>query len=113
MIEAPEVGAKLIYLSAYSPELNPIELMFGLYKVSLRRSPRNEPHYRSHSTTLLCVTPYIAGALFKHSKVPLCEHYPSKVELKRQDDENKVIAAIVAMSTSLVLPIVMMDRDEE
>ena len=38
LIEAPEHGAKLIYLSAYSPELNPIELMFGLYKVSLHRS---------------------------------------------------------------------------
>jgi len=35
------------------------------------------------------------------------------VELKQQDDKNEVIAAIVAMSTSLVLPIVMMDLDEE
>jgi len=113
LIEAPEVGAKLIYLSAYSPELNPIELMFGLYKVSLRRSPQNEPHYRAHSTALLCITPDIACTLFKHSKVPLCEHYPSQVELKRQDDKNKVIATIVEMSTSLVLPIVMMDRDDE
>ena len=111
LIEAPEVGAKLVYLSAYSPELNLVELMFGLYKVSLRRS-RNEPQYRAHSTALQCVTPAIAGALFKHSKVPLCEHYPSQDELNGQDDENEVIATIVAMSPSLVLPIVMMNLDK-
>ena len=85
--------------------------MFGLYKVSIRSS-RYEPHYLAHSTALQCVTPDIAGALFKHSKVPLCEHFPSQDELKQQDNKNDVIAAIVAMSTSLVLPIVMMDRDE-
>ena len=33
--------------------------------------------------------------------------------MKRQDDENKVIAAIVAIPTSLVLPIVMTDQYEE
>ena len=112
LIEAPEVGTKMVYLLAYSSELNLIELMFGLYKVSLCRS-RNEPHYRAHSTALQCVTTAIAGALFKHTTAPLCEHYPSQDELNEQNDKNEVIATIVAMSTSLVLPIVMMDCDEE
>ena len=28
-------GAKIIYLPPYSPDLNPIELMFGIYKQML------------------------------------------------------------------------------
>ena len=32
-------GAKIIYLPFYSPDLNPIELMFGVYKLMLKNIP--------------------------------------------------------------------------
>ena len=81
LIEA--AGAKLIYTAPYSPELNPIELMFGSYKASLKRN-RGQPHYIAHMRSLQCVTPEIARAFYKHCKVPLCDHFPSQKELEQQ-----------------------------
>jgi transposase len=40
-------GAKVIYTAPYSPDLNPIELMFGQYKAALKRHtflPWDEAH---------------------------------------------------------------------
>ena len=79
LIEVHKVGGKLIYLSAYSPEANPIELMVGMYKLPLR-CHRSQPQYRPHSTALQCVSTDTAYALSKHSKVPLCEHFSSQDE---------------------------------
>ena len=50
LIEA--AGAILIYIAPYSPDLNPVELMFG------------------HFDGLMSVTPNKVRALFRHSKVP-------------------------------------------
>jgi len=80
LIEA--AGAKVIYTAPYSPELNPIELCFGQYKMSLRRL-RNEPHWYAHSQSLKSVTPEISRAFYKHCNVPLCDHFPSQEEINR------------------------------
>ena len=52
-------GAKLIYTAPYSPDLNPIELMFGSYKPVLHRH-NNEPWDRALNYGLTSVTPDIA-----------------------------------------------------
>ena len=81
LIEA--AGAKLIYTAPYSPELNPIELMFGSYKASLKRY-RQQSHHISHIQSLYSVTPEIARAYVKHCKVPLCSHFLSQNEIARR-----------------------------
>ena len=50
LIEA--AGSILIYTAPYSPDLNPVELMFG------------------HFDGLMSVTPNKVRVLFRHSKVP-------------------------------------------
>ena len=104
-------GAKLIYLSAYSPELNPIELMFGMYKAYLKRH-LEVPFYMAHNNALQCVSPDIARALFKHSKVPLCENFPSQAELMLEEQQNEVVATAVVVSCFALLLLVLIANND-
>jgi hypothetical protein len=62
-------GATIIYTAQYSPDLNPIELMFGHYKKSLKKYER--VHWlTAHFRCLDSVTPDAARSFFKHAKVP-------------------------------------------
>jgi len=60
-------GAKLLNNAPYSPDLNPIELMFESYKAALRRHNK-EPWDRAHNYGLMSVPPDIARAFFVIAK---------------------------------------------
>ena len=85
-----DAGAKLVYTAPYSPELNPIEYMFGEYKKSLKRLS-NQPGYdwmAVHQQSLWTVNPSMAKAFYRHCKVPMMEEWFEKQEssLERPDD---------------------------
>ena len=64
-------GAYLLYTAAYSPDLNPIEKMFSVYKATLKRNEELDWLSR-HDLALASVTPYKARKFFKKCGVPLC-----------------------------------------
>ena len=94
-----ESNARCIYLPPYSPDLNPIELMFHSYKQGLKRH-KNKGHHQAHRIALRTVTPDIAGAYFKHSKVPKCDHYQSKGEIEKQQKERDIIMHSIMMTNT-------------
>jgi transposase len=97
MIEA--AGAKVIFTAPYSPEYNPIETMFHLYKTTLRR--HWQKHWiHAHCLGLESVTPQIARSLFRHAKVPGCEHYVSPQEKDEEEMMTTVFAMAVWMNRS-------------
>jgi len=65
------VGAELRYLPPYSPDLNPIELMWSKVKTFLRsaRARTQEALYEATRQALESVTPEDATAWFKHCGV--------------------------------------------
>ena len=95
LIEA--AGARVIYTAPYSPDLNPIELMFGVYKSALRRHFR-DPLDVKHFKALRSVTPQKARNFFRKSRVPVCEHF------KDDDEEDDMVL------TSVVTAVVMQNR---
>ena len=105
-------GAKLIYLSAYSPELNPIELMFGLYKRYLKRY-LFEQFSIAHSNALRCVSPDVARALFKHSRVPLCEHFPSSADLIGKNKLDEMLKAFIPFASYALLALKQLCDDDD
>ena len=65
-------GAILIMGSPYSPDLNPIEKMFSVYKASMRRNFFSGKHwYQIHEEALSAVTPTITFNKFRHCGVPM------------------------------------------
>jgi len=100
-------GAKLIYTAPYSPDLNPIELMFGSYKAALRRHNK-ESWDRAHNYGLASVTPDIARAYFRHCKVPQCENFPTQKELAKQKEDydllgDTLITGSIGLMSTLLL----------
>ena len=75
-------GAQLIYTAPYSPELNPIEYMFGEYKKSLKRLSHSGTidWLTCHWKALDSVTPRKARAFFSHCKVPLIDDWIRRYE---------------------------------
>lgn len=67
LIEA--AGCRLEFLPAYSPDFNPIEMLWSQFKSSLRRqAPRTQPHLEELIWPLLCqATPLHAQNWFSHS----------------------------------------------
>jgi hypothetical protein len=80
-------GAILLYLPPYSPELNPIEKMFSVYKARPKRDGcgggRSTRRF-IYMKGLMAVTPEIARAEFRYCKVP-------KAPGKEVDDRPKGI----------------------
>ena len=64
-------GAYLLYTASYSPDLNPIEKMFSVYKATLKRNEELDWLSR-HELAVASVTPYKAGKFYKKCGVPLC-----------------------------------------
>ena len=93
-------GAYIIYSAPYSPDLNPIEMMFGHYKQTLKRH-EGRSQDDAHMAALEGVTPTVARSYFRHSQVPGCEHFPSVEEAERLSDakakefETLCVASIV------------------
>jgi transposase len=100
IIEA--AGAKLIYTAPYSPDLNPIELMFGEYKKALKRFSKYHSWSESHYFSLQSVDPLKARKFFRHSKVPGCEHFP-EFDLKEKDNEDAAAIAVAMTVASLIV----------
>jgi len=67
------VGAKIAYLSPYSPDLNPIELMFSSYKKSIKQDGTKYGWLVSHCVTLSSVRPSNARNFFRHCDIPVHE----------------------------------------
>ena len=98
-------GAYVLYTSPYSPDLNPIEYMFKLYKDGLKRYSVNAPHWISaHYAALRTVTPSIARSYFRHCGIAGCEttdDWTSKFIEQAgffdddEDDIRNVVAAFV------------------
>ena len=64
-------GAYLLYSAPYSPDLNPIEKMFSIYKAALKRNEDMDWLSR-HDFAVASVSPQIARNFFKKCCVPLC-----------------------------------------
>jgi DDE superfamily endonuclease len=92
------VGAKVVYLPPYSPDLNPIELMFGHYKKYLKRHRRHHPVWvDAHIQALHSVDACTARSFFRHSKVPKCER------LQEIDKSSILVRAAVMAATTVVV----------
>lgn len=110
-------GARVIYTAPYSPDLNPIELMFGLYKASLRRYSVNMDAASAHSCALADVTPKKARRFFRKSRVPGSEQLQAESEELDAAAAAAVMAADAAASNNmkfflnlLLLPAVLSQR---
>ena len=101
VVEAIEnVGAKVLYTSPYSPELNPIENMFGEYKKGLRRYSMNMSWNIAHLTSLNAVTPRMARGFFRGCGVDGCD-IENDVDSK-QKLQNLLVSHILINSSSIV-----------
>ena len=65
-------GAYLLYSAPYSPDLNPIDKMFSVYKVHLKRHENLERNMR-HDLALTAVSPQVARNFFRKCQVPIVE----------------------------------------
>ena len=86
-------GAKIIYLPPYSPDLNPIELMFGIYKRTLKKY-FNEPLAVAHTFALQTVTGRTANNFFFHCGVP---------QVTKIEDEDEMFDAVIAAVSAAAL----------
>jgi hypothetical protein len=89
-------GARIIYLPPYSPDLNPIELMFGNYKMALKRH-HNLDWLVAHHMSLLSVSPQNARNFFRKCLVPGCENCT--------DEEDETLLVLVILVIILFLNI--------
>jgi transposase len=66
-------GARLLYLPAYSPDFNPIELVFGTLKTALRRigARTRETLEGAIRAALAAITPDQIRSFFAHCGYPL------------------------------------------
>ena len=98
LIEA--AGAIILYLPPYSPDLNPIELMFGQYKQGLKR--HHHEHWRTaHMEALASVSPLNACNYFQRCGVP---GIPGGTEEEgNEEEEFGIVAATVAAAAVAVV----------
>ena len=90
-------GAEVLYLPPYSPDFNPIENFFYIYKQSLKRFHKL-PWFCAHYGALLSVTPRHGRSFFARCNIPACHEFE---ELLVEDDEG-IAAAIVAIMAFIV-----------
>ena len=94
--------AKTIYTAPYSPDLNPIEFYFGMYKRSLMRNFALN-WLDAHFLGIYSVTPAHAKAFFRHCGVPGMEDV-----VKEQDNLRKIFPIVeVSYNLFCVYPLVV------
>jgi transposase len=93
LIEA--TGARLVYLPPYSPDKNPIELMFGEYKKCLKRHSKHYAWRDAHVFGLYSVDPKMARNFFRKAGVPGCE------ALEERDKVNRTVVVLVVAALLL------------
>ena len=91
-------GAKLIYTAPYSPDLNPIEFFFSVYKAGLKRYTYMEyiNWEQAHLLSLAEVTPVKARNFFRKAQVPGCE------KLSQNDDFDDDLFVVTVVATAAV-----------
>ena len=94
-------GARLVYTAPYSPDLNPIEHMFGQYKSSLKRN-NNMPWLDAHEASLKAVTPTDARSYFCHCGVLLCEEFRTKKAIQKEEEEVMPFVAATAAAFCVI-----------
>jgi hypothetical protein len=66
-----DAGDILLYTALYSPDLNPIEFMFSIYKEGLKRDTHTgDSWFDAHYLALQDVTPAKARALYRNCDMP-------------------------------------------
>jgi transposase len=83
-------GAKIVYLPPYSPDLNPIELLFSLYKKNLEKFSIDHDWWTCHLMALDRIDPAAVRNNFIHCHVPVHDH-----PLLREDEEEEAAAVIL------------------
>ena len=86
-------GAEILYLPPYSPDFNPIENFFYIYKKALKRFHKLS-WFDAHYCALLSVTPRHGKSFFARCNIPACHVYDNLVV----DDDEGVAAALIAVS---------------
>jgi hypothetical protein len=92
-------GALMINTAPYSPEINPIEYMFSVYKAGLkRRSNQFEMDwFDRHYFSLLDVTPQAALNIFRHCNMP-----QTPVAETTFDKNSAAVVAVLAAAASVI-----------
>jgi hypothetical protein len=87
-------SAKLICTAPYSPDLNPIEFFFSVYKAMLQRYSYQKGYswQTAHRLALRAMTPEKARHFYRKAQVPNCE---SLME-EEDDDDCEMVAVLVA-----------------
>ena len=87
-------GAYLIYTAPYSPDLNPIELAFNIYKKSLKRNYEMEmlDWYEAHMLAIESVNRDICIKEYRRCGVPLSQDVKTEEELEQQRKINIALA---------------------
>ena len=83
-----------------------------MYKSYLKRH-QDVDFSTAHSNALQCVSPDIARALFKHSRVPGCEHFLSHLEVKYLEQQYEIIATTIVASSCSLLMMAMIEEEED
>ena len=83
------VGAVLLYTAPYSPDLNPIEMMFNCYKMYLKRHEIEfcNDYLKVHNDALNSVTSDIAIKEFRKCGVPHSSSILTSKETEKQDND--------------------------
>ena len=80
-------GAELLFTARYSPDKNPIEYYFSVYKQSLKRYLGSISALKRHQACITCVSEETARNTFAHCGYPLVE---------KNDVDGAVVAAVLA-----------------
>jgi transposase len=91
-------GAYILYTAPYSPDRNPIELMFNQYKMGLKRHCSSMHWFEAHLKAVHSVTPGNARNYFRHCGVPGCSNFAD-------DDDDHDIETTFFIMTALLDPI--------
>jgi hypothetical protein len=98
-----DAGAKLVYLPPYTPEYNPIEHCFFIYKAALKRAVMNSDItdvYMAHLHCLNAVTDEKARHEFRH--VGYIQNVPEDEESEEILYQNVTVAAVCLVAVYLV-----------
>jgi DDE superfamily endonuclease len=88
-------GAIVLYLVPYSPDLNPIELMFNQYKQSLKRH-NNLDWWEAHMKDITSVTPSNAKRYFRKCGIPGVR------DIEEDSDEEMNVACAIATTIASI-----------
>ena len=97
-----DAGAKLVFLPPNSPDLNPIEECFHVYKADLKRHNRNRDlaHVEmAHLHAIQAVTPEIARAEYRRLRGAIRNVPEETADVDEDDDAAAVAAALVVLYT--------------